>query len=325
MKNSLITTLTLACALAGASSATIAADKDSAIVSTAFKSVFYLPVYFAEQHGYFDDAGLDVRIDVASSSTNALASVISRSADFSLHGPEWTAISAARGAPVKVVGGTLNRLGVWLTCDPAVEFESFASLKGKTISTGAMPTTSSSVFLKLLKEAGLDSKKDVDILEVPMGNEIGPLVAGKAACAVLYEPNASQAESQGYKVVAAFAQELGPYTFSAISTRNDVAPQVVSKFVTGIDRALKEMRRNPPAAVESGLKLFPDLDSKVVEASVKRLINDGVYADSVAIAPQALTDAFQTQIDLGNLPAQPDQSNLLDLDAANTVANQSAS
>src|SRR5690606_37975477 len=250
------------------------------------------------------------------------ASVISRSADFSLHGPEWTAISAARGAPVKVVGGTLNRLGVWLTCDPSVDFQSFESLRGKTISTGAMPTTSSSVFLKLLKDAGLDSKKDVDILEVPMGNEIGPLVAGRAACAVLYEPNASQAESQGYKVVATFAKELGPYTFSAISTRNDVEPQAVRKFVTGIDRALKEMRRDPPAAIESGLKLFPDLDPKVVEASVRRLIDDQVYADSVAIEPQALTDAFQTQIDLGNLPKQPDQSQLLDLDAANSVASQ---
>src|SRR3546814_2684182 len=44
----------------------------------------------------------------------SLAAVISKSADFSLHGPEWTAISFGRGAPVKVVGGTLNRLGVWL-------------------------------------------------------------------------------------------------------------------------------------------------------------------------------------------------------------------
>src|SRR5690606_21790572 len=212
----------------------VSAAQDSAVVSTAFKSVFYLPVYFAEEHGYFDEAGLDVRIDVASSSTNALAAVISKSADFSLHGPEWTAISAARGAPVKVVGGTLNRLGVWLTCNSNLDYKSLDSLKGKTISTGMMPTTSSSVFLKLLGQAGIDSKKDVNILEVPMGNEIGPLVAGSADCAVLYEPNASQAESQGYKVVAAFAKELGPYTFSAISTRNDVEPQVVRKFVTGI-------------------------------------------------------------------------------------------
>jgi NitT/TauT family transport system substrate-binding protein len=78
-----------------------AVAQDQTVVSAAFKSVFYLPVYFAEEHGYFKDEGLNVRIDVASSSTNALAAVIARSADFSLHGPEWTAISYSRGAPAR--------------------------------------------------------------------------------------------------------------------------------------------------------------------------------------------------------------------------------
>ncbi|MGV8294369.1 ABC transporter substrate-binding protein, partial [Pseudomonas aeruginosa] len=67
--------LALAAALSLFSLAAHANDK--AVVSAAFKSVFYLPVYFAEEHGYFKEEGLDVRIDVASSSTNALAAVIS--------------------------------------------------------------------------------------------------------------------------------------------------------------------------------------------------------------------------------------------------------
>lgn len=296
------------------------AAQDRAIVSAAFKSVFYLPVYVAEERGYFKDEGLDVRIDVASSSTNALAAVISKSADFSLHGPEWTAISAGRGAPVKVVGGTLNRLGVWLTCKPAVNFESFKSLKGLTVATGTMPTTSSSVFLKLVKQAGLDAKKDLNVLEVPLGNEIGPLVAGQADCAVLYEPNASQAESQGFKVVSAFSKEIGPYTFSAISTRKDIDAAVNRKFVTGIDRALKNIHTDREAAVASGLKLFPNLDPKVVRASVLRLIDDGVFAQSVALEPAALKDALQTQVDLGNLAALPAEGTLVDLKAANEAA-----
>ena len=61
-----------------------------------------------------------------------------------------------------------------------------------------MPTTSSSAFLKLVKNAGLDPKRDLDLLEVPLGNEIGPLSSGKADCAVLYEPGASQAQAQGF-------------------------------------------------------------------------------------------------------------------------------
>lgn len=294
--------------------------QDPTVVSAAFKSVFYLPVYFAEEHGYFKDQGLDVRIDVASSSTNALAAVISRSADFSLHGPEWTAISFGRGAPVKIVGATLNRLGVWLTCKADLPFNGFASLAGKTIATGTMPTTSTSAFLRLAQQAGLDTKKDLNILQVPMGNEIGPLASGQADCAVLYEPSASQAEAQGYKVVAAFSKQMGPYTFSAISTRKDIDPAVSHKFVSGIDRALKAIHDDPQAAVASGLKLFPNLDPDVVRASVLRLINDEVFADSVAVEPQALQDALQTQIDLGNLAQVPADSSWIDVQWADQQA-----
>ncbi|AZY48280.1 ABC transporter substrate-binding protein [Bordetella avium] len=303
--------LALAAALSCASLAAHA--KDQAVVSAAFKSVFYLPVYFAQEQGYFKDEGLDVRIDVASSSTNALAAVISKSADFSLHGPEWTAISFGRGAPVKVVGGTLNRLGVWLTCKSAFDFKDFTSLKGATIATGAMPTTSTSAFLKILRKAGLDPKRDVNLLEVPLGNEVGPLSAGLADCAVLYEPGASQAEAQGFKVVSAFSREIGPYTFSAISTRQDIDPHVAGKLVSGLDRALKTIHKDPEAAVQSGLKLFPNLPPEVVRKSVMRLIDDGVFADSAAIVPQALADALQTQVDLGNLDKIPADPRWLDL------------
>lgn len=296
-----------------------ALSQDSAVVSAAFKSVFYLPVYVAEEHGFFREAGLDVRIDVASSSTNALAAVISRSADFSLHGPEWTAISASRGGEVQVIGGTLNRLGAWIACADSVSYGGLADLKGLRVASGAMPTTSTSAFLNLLGKAGLDPASDITLVEVPLGSEIGPLAAGQADCAVLYEPNASQAVDQGLKVVAGFAGELGPYTFSAISTRKDIDAGVAEKFLTGINRALEFIHANPDQAVASGLKLFPDLKPAVVENSVRRLIDDEVFAPSIDIPEEALLAAIQTQVDLGNLAEVPAPETYLNLEWAEAV------
>lgn len=297
-----------------------AGAQEKTVVSAAFKSVFYLPAYIAEERGYFKKEGLDVRIDIAGSATIALAAVISGSADFSLHGPEWTAISAMRGGKVQVIGSTLNGLGVWLICKPDVKFDGFKSLKGRTVVMGAMPTTSSSVFLDLLSKDGVDPKTDLKLVEVPLGNEIGPLAAGQADCGIMYEPGASQAESKGFKTVLAFPQKMGPYTFSAISTRTDIDPAKAKHFLTAIDMALKDMHKNPDAAVATGLKIFPAMDPAVVRAAVLRLINDKVIAPSVAIDPQAMTAALQTQVNLKNLPSMPSDASFLNAAWANDIA-----
>ncbi len=52
-------------------------------------------------------------------------------------------------------------------------------------------------------------------------------------------------------------------------------------------------------------KEFPTLDAMVVEAAVKRMIEDNVYPPDVDITPAALKVSMDTQIALGNLAAQP--------------------
>ena len=222
----------------------------------------------------------------------------------------------------RVIGGTLNRLGAWIACTNEVTYEGLDDLKGLRIVSGTMPTTSTSAFLNLIGKAGLDPSSDITLIEVPLGNEIGPLAAGQADCAVLYEPNASQAIDEGYKVVASFADELGPYTFSAVSTRKDIDPAIAEKFLTGINKALVFIHENPDEAVASGLSLFPNLKPAVVEGSVRRLISDEVFAKSIAIPDEALTAALQTQVDLGNLSEIPPADTFLNLQWANEVVAQ---
>jgi NitT/TauT family transport system substrate-binding protein len=282
------------------------AEGKKVTLSQAFQSMLYLPLYVAIDEGFFTQQGLDLTKETAGAPTVALSAVISGSAQFSIHGPEWTAIAASKGAPVNVIANVVNGAAVWIATTPDFKFDSIKDIKGQKVITGLMPTTSTSLFMKLLKENGMDAKTDVEMIQVAIGTEPGPLVAKQADIAVMYEPGLDQVVAKGMKVVFGFPKTYGAYAFSAVTARNDVDPDTAQRVVNGMEMAMRFMTKNEAKTVEIAKKEFPTLDPTVVEAAVKRMLADGVYPPSVDITPEALKVSMDTQIALGNLPGQPD-------------------
>jgi NitT/TauT family transport system substrate-binding protein len=283
-----------------------AADNKKVIVSQAFQSMLYLPLYVAINEGFFTQQGLDLTKETAGAPSVALSAVISGSAQFSIHGPEWTAIAASKGAPVDIIANVVNGAAVWIATSPDFKFSGIKDIKGQKVVTGLMPTTSTSLFIKLLKENGMDAKTDVEMLQVAIGSEPGPFVAKQADIAVMYEPGLDQVVAKGMKVVYGFPKSYGPYAFSAVTARKDVDPDTAQRVVNAMEMAMRFMAKNDGKTVEIARKEFPTLDPAVVESAVKRMLADGVYPPSVDITADALKVSMDTQIALGNLSAQPD-------------------
>ena len=284
----------------------VLAETKKVTLSQAFQSMLYLPLYVAIDEGFFTEQGLDLTKETAGAPTVALSAVISGSAQFSIHGPEWTAIAASKGAPVDIIANVVNGAAVWIATAPDFKFDSIKDVKGHKVVTGLMPTTSTSLFMKLLKENGMDAKSDVEMIQVAIGSEPGPFVAKQADIAVMYEPGLDQAVAKGMKVVLGFPKFYGAYAFSAVTARNDVDPDTAQRVVNGMEMAMRFMAKNEARTVEIAKKEFPNLEPAVVEAAVKRMLADGVYPPNVDITPDALKVSMDTQIALGNLAAQPD-------------------
>ena len=284
------------------------AENKKVVLSQAFQSMLYLPLYVAIDEGFFTQQGVDLTKETAGAPSVALSAVISGSAQFSIHGPEWTAIAASKGAPVDIIANVVNGAAVWIATAPDFKFNSIKDIKGQKVVTGLMPTTSTSLFIKLLKENGMDAKTDVDMIQVAIGSEPGPFVAKQADVAVMYEPGLDQAVAKGMKVVLGFPKSYGPYAFSAVTARKDVDPDTAQRVVNGMEMAMRFMTKEPAKTVEVAKKEFPTLDPVVVEAAVKRMLADAVYPSSVDISADALKVAMDTQIALGNLATQPDYS-----------------
>jgi NitT/TauT family transport system substrate-binding protein len=282
------------------------AEGKKVTLSQAFQSMLYLPLYVAIDEGFFTQQGLDLTKETAGAPTVALSAVISGSAQFSIHGPEWTAIAASKGAPVDIIANVVNGAAVWIATTPDFKFDSIKDIMGQKVITGLMPTTSTSLFMKLLKENGMDAKTDVEMIQVAIGSEPGPFIGKQADVAVMYEPGLDQAVARGMKVVFGFPKTYGAYAFSAVTARNDVDPDTAQRVVNGMEMAMRFMAGNEAKTVEIAKKEFPNLDPAVVEAAVKRMLADGVYPKSVDITADALKVSMDTQIALGNLASQPE-------------------
>src|SRR5260370_39337260 len=115
----MLTALTTALAFSAASVSTTALAADNKVtISQAFQSMLYLPLYVAIDGGFFTKEGLDVTKQTAGSPNAALSPVLSGSAEFSLHGPEWTAGAAGKGADVDVIANVGNGAAVWNAAAP---------------------------------------------------------------------------------------------------------------------------------------------------------------------------------------------------------------
>lgn len=287
------------------------AQNKKVVLSQLFQSIQLLPVYVAIDGGFLEKQGLDVSKQTAGSANGALSALLSGSADFSLHGPEWSAIAAEKGAPVQVIASVVSRPSFWIAASPDVKFNSIADLRGQTVVTGLMPTTSTSVFMKLLKENGLVPGKDLTVTQVAIGSEPGPLMAGQAKVAVLYQPGLDQVAAKGMKVVYSFSKLYSAYTVAAISTKKNIDPDLAKRFVKGLQDALVYMQKDEAGTIAIAKKEFPTLDPMVVESAVKRMLKEQVYSTSVDVTPAAFKAAMQTQIDLGNLKGMPSYEGLI--------------
>jgi len=216
------------------------AETKKVTLSQAFQSMLYLPLYVAIDEGFFTEQGLDLTKETAGAPTVALSAVISGSAQFSIHGPEWTAIAASKGAPVDIIANVVNGAAVWIATSPDFKFDGIKSVKGQKIVTGLMPTTSTSLFMKLLKENGMDAKTDVEMIQVAIGTEPGPFLAKQADVAVMYEPGLDQVVAKGMKAVFGFPKTYGAYAFSTVTARNDVDPDTAQRDPAILRRVVED-------------------------------------------------------------------------------------
>jgi NitT/TauT family transport system substrate-binding protein len=285
-------------------------------VSQAFQHLLYIALYVAKDDGLFRDEGLDVTISTAGGDAQAFAALTSGNVAFAQGDPAFVAIGNERGFEGRVVGMAVNRAAIWGVTNRSdiAPFKDPAGFKGRTVATYPAPNTSYVMQKELAQRANLELGKDVVIKQVQFGTEIATLSAHKVDIAQTIEPNVTQFERSGGKVVFSYPDAWGPLAFTGVMTSQKfiaTRPDVVRHFMRAYERALVEIHTNRDRVVQIAMKRLPDLDEPTIRAALDRLVTSGSIPEHAAVEPASWSKLMEMRLKVGDLTSPP-PANLVD-------------
>ena len=253
------------------------------------------PVLAAAELGFFKDEGLDVGIELVAA-LGATKALRDGAADAMIAGSVHdllTEFSDWKGAKLCVA---LSQGTPWLLtvrADFAAGRGDFEALRGLRLTAAEGPDL---VFKQLLRSAGLDPERDLEIVELP-GSKERHVSFGVFAAEALQEgridgfwANAMGAETAVTRGIGKIhvdvrrgddPNEVRFSTFAGLATTDDFIarePGAVDAAVRAIVAAQKALRADPEIAREVGKRKFPPESADLIAAIVAR---DALFYDPV--------------------------------------------
>lgn len=279
-------------------------------INQAFQSLLYLPLYVAEDAGFFKEEGIVAERSTAGGGPQSWSAVLGGSADFALGDPVFVAMSHYEGGSGVVFASIQNAPTVWIVGKEDIDLSTdLSALEGKTIVTGAEPDTDWALF-EYLKDSMGDDGSGFTETQTSIGSQIAPVLAGQADFALSCEPVVSEGIAEGLTEVFSFAEyeELTPMAFSCLMTSEEFIsenPEAAQGVMNAIEKACQYIYSNPEEAMEIAKQEFPDTDPAVVEAAVQRMIDCKGYPEHALVSEQAWENNMKLALISGNIEEYP--------------------
>jgi NitT/TauT family transport system substrate-binding protein len=272
------------------------------IIIAQYGHVFvYLPIYIAKNKGFFKDEGLEVKYVSTGGDEKTYAAVVSNSAQFGVADPTFVAIARQSGNNSGVIiGNIINSVPFWGVSKGKYDTTKLLSLKGKRIATYPAPSTNYALIDWLNKKYDLNIK----IVQGSFGALLSILKNDRADMAMMLEPTASVAVTNGYNVVFTYKDIFSKFAFTGLSTTKDYAnnnPETCRKVLRALQRAFDYAHNNFEGTVEVAMQEFKEFDKDVIRLGVTRMIKDSTIPKSIKVSNEAWDQAIEIRRFIGDL------------------------
>lgn len=274
-------------------------NENEIVVAEVTHSIFYAPQYVAKNLGYFKDEGLEISFITTPGADKTMAALLSGDADIGLMGPEASIYIEKNNAKDYVVNFSklTQKDGSFLLGREKDDNFTFDKLKGKTLIGGRKGGMPEMVLEYVLKSHGLDARRDDPTAEVNIRTDVqfdvmaGVFVSGSSDYVALFEPSATQVETNGNgHIVASLGKESGiiPYTaYSSLKSKIEKNEEMIVKFNRAIKRGIDYVKNNTATDVAKAIqKDFLSSPLEELEKIITNYKNIEAYADDQKISKE---------------------------------------
>lgn len=264
-----------------------------------------LPIFIAQEKGFFEEAGVAPVLNTTPSSTYQIENLIKGT--YQIAGTaidNVVAYTEGQGAvmlnEMPDVFAFMGATRLELSFVVAPDIKNFGDLKGQTIALDAMATGFAFILYRMLDNAGV-SRDDVTM--VPVGatpDRWDSVKTGKHAGTLTIEPFTAIAQAAGFRVLESSLKTVDSYQGGSFAARRRWAAEnrnaltsFISGYLDGLAWTLDPMNRDEGAHVL--LRNMPNINPKAINK-----IMDKLLSPMTGLTPDATIDkdGFETVLAL---------------------------
>lgn len=273
-----------------------------------------LPVFVAQERGYFEEVGLDVELTRFDTAQPLMSALVAGTVDIA----GYTALPITYNAMLRsekdlyflsaMIEDQDHRISYIVVPNDTPTNFSISDLKGKKI--GILPTVAYQAWIaEILKANNIDPEKDVEIVQIAPALSPSALESGQVDALFTNDPAATTAIQTGVGRVLSnnveVPQSLGePFLFGSFNVEKEYAdlnPEIMNKLTLAMNKAIDFVNQNPQEAKELMIPYVHESQKDFVQFYPNALYQK--IGEATEVSFQAVADQY---LNIGIIPESLD-------------------
>ena len=271
-------------------------------VALVSRTVFYAPLWVADQRGYLKAEGIEPQFTVYDNAEKINQDLRAGKVDIAISTPESVILDGYAGGDLRIIAGNAGKLPHYIIAKP--EIKSLADLKGAKFGVLSLQEGTTYLVKQVAKAAGL-APSDYEIAQVGGAPTRWRLLKeGKIDVGLQPFPLSYEATASGFTDLGPIAKYIPDYQFSSVNVDQRWAKpnaRLVSQFLRALKKGQDDLGRDPEFASTVAAK---ELATTVPLA--RRAIEDTarlkILSEDLSVSKPGLTYVFDSLVDSGMLP-----------------------